>query len=144
MVRADVASRLLGVLLDNLGDLRAYRSRISREQLHRDRDAQHLVLHALYLAVQASIDLALHIGADAGLAQSATYQDAFHRLGAAGLIDRTLAARLAGWAGLRNVVAHLYPTLDHDRIYDALDELKDLDSFARAVADMLQGPGPEG
>jgi hypothetical protein len=52
--------------------LRAYRARITREQLHQDRDAQHLVLHALYLAVQSTIDLALHVGADAGLAQSVT------------------------------------------------------------------------
>jgi uncharacterized protein YutE (UPF0331/DUF86 family) len=139
VVRADVARRLLDVLLDNLGDLRAYRARITREQLHHDRDAQHLVLHALYLAVQSTIDLALHVGADAGLAQSVTYQDAFRRLGASGLIDPQLAARLTGWAGLRNVLAHLYPVIDHGRIYDALDELSDLEAFARTVAGMLDG-----
>jgi uncharacterized protein YutE (UPF0331/DUF86 family) len=137
MVQADAARRLLNVLLDNLSDLRGYRARITREQLRRERDAQHLVLHALYLAVQASIDLALHIGADAGLPQSATYQDAFHRLGAAGLVDSPLTTRLAGWAGLRNVLAHLYPTIDHDRIYDALGEIGDLETFAAAVAAML-------
>ena len=139
MVRVDVARRLLDVLLDNLSDLRGYRVRITRDQLRKERDAQHLVLHALYLAVQASIDLALHIGADAGLAQSATYQDAFHRLGASGMIDRELATRLAGWAGLRNVLAHLYPAIDHDRIYDAFQELGDLEAFARAVVAMLDG-----
>src|SRR3712207_4348032 len=102
MVRPDSVRRLLGVLLDNLADLRRYGNTITIERLRSDRDAQHLVSHALYLAVQASVDLALHIGADHGLPQSVSYPEAFRRLGAAGIIDSTLAERLAGWAGFRN------------------------------------------
>jgi uncharacterized protein YutE (UPF0331/DUF86 family) len=138
MVQREAASRFLGVLLDNLADLRRYRDCIDRARLHSDRDAQHMVLHALYVAVQASVDLALHIGANAGLPQSATYQEAFRRLGEAGLIDRDLAARLAGWAGLRNVLAHFYPVVDQDRVADALQELTDLEAFGATVAKMLE------
>ena len=137
MVREQTLRRLHAVLLDNLADLRRYRTRISRDELRSDRDAQHLVLHALYVAVQASVDMALHVGADLGLAQTASYQDAFRHLGAAGQLDPELATRLTGWAGLRNVLAHFYPVVDYDRVHDALLELSDLEDFAAWISAKL-------
>jgi len=138
MVDADSVRRLHGVLLDALSDLRRYRESIPRERLRSDRDAQHMVLHALYVAVQAALDLAMHLGADAGLPEAGSYQDAFRRLGEAGVAERDLAARLAAWAGFRNVLAHFYPVLDYDRAYDALSEIGDLEAFAVVVARMLE------
>jgi len=138
MVDADSVRRLHGVLLDALSDLRRYRESIPRERLRSDRDAQHMVLHALYVAVQAALDLAMHLGADAGLPEAGSYQDAFRRLGEAGVVERDLAARLAAWAGFRNVLAHFYPVLDYDRAYDALSEIGDLEAFAVVVARMLE------
>ncbi|MBI5479583.1 MAG: DUF86 domain-containing protein [Deltaproteobacteria bacterium] len=134
MVQAETARKLLAVLLDNLGDLRRYRGAVTRERLRTERDVQHMVLHAIYLATQSAVDLALHLGADAGLAQAGSYADAFHRLADAGFLDRALAARLAGWAGLRNVLAHFYPVVDYDRVHDALAEIGDLEAFAVLVA----------
>lgn len=139
MVQADVARRLLGVLLDNLADLRRYRETLTRSALRGQRDLQHMVLHALYVTIQASVDLALHAAADLALPQATTYQDAFRRLGEAGLLDAALAERLAGWAGLRNVLAHFYPVIDYDRVFDALQELDDLAAFARLMAGRI-GP----
>jgi len=138
MVDADSVRRLHGVLLDALSDLRRYRESIPRERLRSDRDAQHMVLHALYVAVQAALDLAMHLGADAGLPEAGSYQDAFRRLGEAGVVERDLAARLAAWAGFRNVLAHFYPVLDYDRAYDALSEIGDLEAFAVVVARVLE------
>ena len=93
-----------------------------------------MVLRALYVAAQAALDLAMHLGADAGLSPTATYQDTFRRLADAGLLDRDLAERLAAWAGFRNVLAHSYAMVDYDRAYDALGELRDLERFAQIVA----------
>ncbi len=142
MVRPDAVRRLLGVLLDNLSDLDRYRDRITLAQLRTDRDTQHLVLHALYLAVQASVDLALHIGADTLVPQSGSYGDAFRRLGTSGALDPALAERLAGWAGLRNVLAHFYPIVDYDRVHAALHETRDLRAFAEFVACALDATPP--
>jgi uncharacterized protein YutE (UPF0331/DUF86 family) len=138
MVEAESARRLLNVLLDCLSDLGRYRSSITRDQLGTQRDAQHMVLHALYVAVQAAVDLAMHVGADEGLPEATTYQDAFRRLADAGLIERELAERLAGWAGFRNVLAHLYATIDYGRVYDALQEIGDLEDFAKIVSRKLR------
>ena len=107
MVDRDKASRLLGELTACLADLKRYRVTVTREQLTAVRDTQHMVLRALYVASQAAVDLALHLGADAGLPPTATYQDAFRRLADGGVIERDLAGRLAAWAGFRNVLALL-------------------------------------
>lgn len=66
-----------------------------------------MVLRALYVATQAAVDLAMHLGADAGF------------------LERDLAERLAAWAGFRNVLAHFYVSVDYERAYDALSETPD-------------------
>ena len=133
MVHPDKANRLIGTVRDCIADLRRYENEIDRATLRTDRDRQHMVAHALYVAAQATVDLALHVSADAGLPKAGTYQDSFARLCEAGIIDRTLAEKLAGWAGFRNVLAHLYAFTDYDRVYDAISEIDDLDQFVSII-----------
>lgn len=135
MVEPETIRRRLALLQDALGDLRRYRARYDAKALVADRDAQHMVLHALYIAAQAAIDIALHAAADEEQPTSTTYQQAFERLAAAGRLDRALAGRLMGWAGLRNVLAHHYATIDYTRIAATLaNELGDLEQFAVAAS----------
>jgi uncharacterized protein YutE (UPF0331/DUF86 family) len=141
VVDRDKASRLLGELTGCLADLRRYGARVTREELNTVRDTQHMVLRALYVATQAAVDLAMHLGADAALPPAATYQDAFRRLADAGLLERDLAERLAAWAGFRNVLAHSYASVDYNRAYDALSELGDLERFAAVVAARIESTG---
>lgn len=131
MVDRETIRRRLAVLQDALADLRRYRGKYDAHALTRDRDAQHMVLHALYVAAQAAIDLALHAAADAEQPSASTYQQAFERLAAAGRLDADLAKRMMGWAGLRNVLAHHYVSIDYARIAATLaHELPDLEQFA--------------
>ncbi len=130
MVDPDTIRRRLAVLQDALADLRRYRARFDAAALASDRDAQHMVLHALYLAAQAAIDVALHASADAEQPSAATYQQAFARLADSGRLDPELAERMKGWAGLRNVLAHHYVSIDYARIAATLaTELPDLEQF---------------
>ncbi len=134
MVAREKARRVLSELLDCLSDLERYRDRLTPAELRESRDAQHMVLRALYVAAQSAVDLAMHVAADAGLPQAATYGDAFRRLAESGRIDRALAERLAGWAGFRNVLARSYAVLDLDRFFQTLSETGDLERFAAFVA----------
>ncbi len=134
MVGRGACRQRLKSLLDALADLRRYRAKYDAAKLSDDRDAQHMVLHALYVAAQCAIGLALHAAADAEQSTSATYQQAFQRLAAAGRLDTALAQRMMGWAGLRNVLAHHYASIDYARVAATLaNELPDLEQFA-AVA----------
>lgn len=138
MVERETILRRLALLQDALADLRRYRARFDAASLTSDRDAQHMVLHALYIAAQAAIDLALHAAADAEQPASTTYQQAFEHLASTGKLDQALAERLKGWAGLRNVLAHHYASIDYARIATTLaDELPDLEAFAAIVAEWV-------
>jgi uncharacterized protein YutE (UPF0331/DUF86 family) len=137
MVDRDKATRLLGELTGCLADLKRYHARVTREELNTVRDTQHMVLRALYVAAQAAVDLAMHLGADAGLPPTATYQDAFRRLADAGVLEPGLSERLAAWAGFRNVLAHSYASVDYNRAYDSLSEIDDLERLAVLVSSRL-------
>jgi uncharacterized protein YutE (UPF0331/DUF86 family) len=141
MVRTDVVRQRLDVLLDALADLRRYRDSVSRAKLAADRDTQHMVLHAMYVAVQAAIDLALHALADSEQPLGTTYREAFRQLAAAGRIDPRLADELEGWAGLRNVLAHHYASIDYDLIHTALcDDLHHLERLGAIASTWLDTP----
>ncbi|MBK8097764.1 MAG: DUF86 domain-containing protein [Planctomycetes bacterium] len=135
MIDLPTVLRRLSLLQDSLADLRRYRAKFDATALQSDRDAQHMVLHAMYIAAQAAIDLALHGAAGAEEPASLTYQQAFDRLAAAGMITEELGKRMRGWAGLRNVLAHHYATIDYGKIAATLaNELPDLERFAVVVA----------
>ncbi|MFO1076707.1 MAG: DUF86 domain-containing protein [Planctomycetota bacterium] len=138
MVDRETLLRRLGLLQDALADLRRYRRQFDAAALRTNRDAQHMVCHALYVAAQAAIDIGLHAAADAEQPGAETYQQAFARLADAGRLTPELARRMQGWAGLRNVLAHHYATIDYERIATAMtSELDDLEQFVVAAAGWL-------
>jgi uncharacterized protein YutE (UPF0331/DUF86 family) len=56
-------------------------------------------------------------------------------LAKSGLVQESLATRLAAAVGLRNRIAHEYGRLDLGRVYEAArDGLGDLESFAAVIA----------
>lgn len=134
---ADLARflELLAMLRASIAVLRRYASSVPRETLESDLDTQNMVLFGTYRAIQSAIDLGQHAIAERGLTAPATYRDVFIVLGEEGVISRDLAGRMAGWAGLRNVIAHVYGRIDVRVVADALyGELDDLDDFVAAMA----------
>jgi len=127
---------LLGRMLERLA---SYQQRVTRQQLETDLDTWLMVSRAMELAAQCCVDLALAIAARRGLGIPETYREAFARLAQAGIITAEHASVLQGWAGLRNVLAHLYASIDLDRLFAALrSDLDPLRSFARVAAAEIQ------
>lgn len=117
-------------LREAIEDLSRYAGQWTQAEFLASRDAQRMVLQALYVAAQACLDEALESCKARGL-DAPTYRDAFLVLAQAGTLDPELAARLADWASFRNVLAHFYPVIDLRRVYAALSELEDLAAFER-------------
>jgi uncharacterized protein YutE (UPF0331/DUF86 family) len=118
-----------------------YAKSISRQELESDLDKWLMVSRALELVAQACLDLAMEVVAKRGLGTPETYREAFVRLAQAGVIGADLSETMQGWAGLRNVLAHMYTELDLDRVHSALCEDKAaLREFGRVVARELQAP----
>jgi uncharacterized protein YutE (UPF0331/DUF86 family) len=86
--------------------------------------------HAMYVAIQACVDEAAEICREAGLDCGSTYREVFTQLGRSGVLDSSLAGRMAIWASMRNVLAHFYPVLDMRRVHEALEDRQDLKEFA--------------
>jgi uncharacterized protein YutE (UPF0331/DUF86 family) len=82
-------------------------------------DACDAVILHLWQATQIVPDIAPGACAQLKLGTPAGYADAFVRLSAAGVVDATLTHKLAAAAGLRNLVAHGYESIDLARVQRA-------------------------
>ena len=137
MVDRDTFDRRLAKLEELLGDLRriAPKRSAERDAFLSDRGVQAQAERWLELAAECCIDLAHHLIADRGWRSPRTYRETFEILRDNGVLDTELCVAMQGWAGLRNVLTHLYLDVDHARICDVLErELDQLDRFAVAVA----------
>jgi uncharacterized protein YutE (UPF0331/DUF86 family) len=92
----------------------------------------------LQLAAECSLGLASHAISDRALRVPASYRDSFDVLREAGLIDSDLALAMKGWAGLRNVLVHIYLTIDHEILWQVIEkELPVIRRFADSMARLL-------
>lgn len=110
------------------------RSGITAADLDANEDLYNTVLMDLQQAIQACIDLAAHACVDDGLGAPGGPAEAFSLLARAGRIAPDLSSRLAGAAGLRNLIVHRYSEIDSYKMLAVLPEnLDDLRAFVRAM-----------
>ncbi len=123
---------LLRRILDRLSH---YAENVSRSDLDTDLDTLLMVSRAIEVAAQCCVDLAMTLLARRGLGIPETYREAFSLLAQNGLITPELAGVLQGWAGIRNVLAHMYAEVDLDLLYAALtSDREPLEEFGRIAA----------
>ena len=89
----------------------------------------------LHLAAECTLDLAHHLIADRGWRTPTSYRDSFQILEENGVLSTELARQMEGWAGLRNVLVHLYLDVDRRRLHEILtQDLDQLELYADAVS----------
>ena len=121
----------------SLDDWERYKD-IDLEDLKRDRDKMNMVLHAMLVAIQSSIDISNHLIAENKLRKPLTYREAFEILNESGLISLSLSESMSDLAGFRNVLVHIYWKLDMDEIYSILqNDLDQIREFERTIKKML-------
>lgn len=87
----------------------------------------------LQIAVQAAIDIAVHILAEDSTHSPEDYGSAFIELANLGVIEDALARELRLAAGLRNILVHAYLDVDPDQLWNHLDSLNNLERFAADI-----------
>ncbi|MGH9319532.1 MAG: type VII toxin-antitoxin system HepT family RNase toxin [Vicinamibacteria bacterium] len=132
------------IVRDRLNRIRRYVrelrdfSRISEVDFLRNVERQYAVLHALQLAIEASIEIATHICSSDALGIPTSYAEAFDALERAGVVDSTLASDLRAMARFRNRIVHLYWDVGPRDVYVILQErLEDFDRYAVAIEKYL-------
>lgn len=109
-----------------------------RDSFLANRDAQDIACYRLLVAIEAALALCYHVSARRLRSAPEDYADCFIGLEKAGLISAPLSGRLQQMARFRNLLVHVYWTLDHGRVYDVLEhDLGDLREFSQIVASLV-------
>jgi uncharacterized protein YutE (UPF0331/DUF86 family) len=110
----------------------------SLRRLLEDEDLQDIVARNLELAIQACIDVAMHVcGSYEVVPDSAG--EAFSALAEKKLIPRALAQRLRRAVGFRNVLVHEYVEVDWKLVQRVVvHDTADLAAFGKAVLKLIE------
>lgn len=93
---------------------------------------------SLLVATQQAIDVAFHIVSDEGWGVPSSYADAFALLARRGVIGPSLATELGRVVAVRHRIAHVYGTLDVERLWrEVPNGLDALERYASAIARFL-------
>jgi uncharacterized protein YutE (UPF0331/DUF86 family) len=115
MVKPEIVRRKVAEALSRIAEAEEMLARPPEEFLA-DKRSRDLASFYLFLAIQECIDLASHWVSDADWGPADDAASAFDILADHHAIDRDLAERMRGAVGLRNLIAHGYPAVDHSRI----------------------------
>lgn len=137
MVDPEVFGRRLAKLEEVLKDLRVL-SLQPRQTFLESHALQAQAERWLHLAAECVLDLAHHMVAERGWGAPATNRATFQLLEQHGVLTPELSAQLQGWAGLRNLLVHLYLEVNYERLWEILtEELDQLESFVAALVQFV-------
>jgi uncharacterized protein YutE (UPF0331/DUF86 family) len=92
----------------------------------------------LYLACQATIDLAEAVVSFRGFRKPAELSESFYILQEEDIIDETLTSNLVSMVGFRNIIAHDYEKINYDIMYNILqNRLNDISNFIKEIENLL-------
>ena len=107
----------------------------SRREIEANLDIRGAIERYLYLAVQATIDLAEAIIAYKNLRKPTTMSEAFYILNEEKIIPQDLTEKMVKMTGFRNVIAHDYEKINYDILYEVLQKgLKDIENFLAKIS----------
>jgi uncharacterized protein YutE (UPF0331/DUF86 family) len=127
-----------GLVRKKLAQIETYVSELRRlakpAKLGHDVREERFIEHTLQLAIQAALDVALHIVSDDRLGEPSTNRELFDLLARAGYITGEQAAPLRDMAGFRNLLVHGYDAVNLDVVRDIVEHhLDDLIRFAQTI-----------
>ncbi len=131
MTNIDVIENRVSAIKKYLNIIDGFK-RYSAEEIAHDITVKGAVERYLYLAVQATIDLAEAVIAYKKFRKPSTMGESFYILSEEKIISREFAEKLAKMVGFRNVVAHDYEEVDSGVVFNILHhELSDIENFIK-------------
>jgi uncharacterized protein YutE (UPF0331/DUF86 family) len=96
----------------------------------------------IQLIVECASDVNNHTVVESGKRPPEDYTSSFIKAAECGLIDRELAERIKGSAGMRNVLVHEYMDIDDEKVYKTIPvALKDYKEYIKQVNAFLEKQG---
>lgn len=115
--RRDIMERKLAFLRRFLDDLGSY-ARLEAAQRRREHYA---IERLLQLLCESAADIGLQFLKAEGWGLAASYRDVFATLAGHEVLPGDLAERLIEACAMRNLLTHLYETIDEDRVIAAVE-----------------------
>lgn len=136
MINSEPIKERLKQIDENLPILKELKV-ISLDKFKDDKKLQRLAERCLEINIQALLDIAHYIIAQNNWKRSSENKEAILTLGAKGIIPEDFARKIEPMAGLRNLLAHEYATIDAVKIHAALQNLEDFREFSRHILKYL-------
>lgn len=141
---ADRLNRILTAvetIEESLGVL-ARKQRVSRADFRTDSDTRDIVERRFVKMTEANIDIAEELVKHERGQPPASNPASMRTLGEMDILSGALTEEMAQGARFRNVLSHTYGNIiDHDVVYNALQDLERYRSFVQAVRDHLDSIG---
>lgn len=120
----------------------AAKQSVSREEYRADRESRDVVERRFVKLTEATLDIAKTIVTHERGTPPVSNPDAMIELDETGVLDRVATAEMVQAARFRNVLAHTYgDAIDHDAVYDALQDLDRYRDFLHDVRAYLEAIG---
>jgi len=106
----------------------------SKKEIEGDTNTRGAIERYLYLATQATIELAEAVVSFKNLRKPSTLRESFQILNEKNIIETELTEKMINMAGFRNAIAHDYEDLDYNVVCDVLqNRLKDIKEFQETI-----------
>jgi len=137
MTGLDVIEKGISNIKKYLSILSSYKDKSITDLLN-DLTLRGAVERYLYLAVQATIDLAEAIISYKELRRPSTFSESFEILNEHNIISKEVKTNMLQMAGFRNRLAHDYGDINYNVIHDVLiNRLTDIESFLEEISKKL-------
>lgn len=111
---------------------------LTREDFLSNQDQLDIACYRLLVAIEAALALCFHVSAKQLHQVPEEYAGCFSLLQQAGILSADLTTRLQQMARFRNLLVHVYWTIDYNQVYDIIcTRLDDLRTFSATIARQL-------
>lgn len=134
MTNLSVIENKISSVKKYLGIIERYK-KYSRKEIEDNIDIKGAIERYLYLAAQATIDLAEAVISYKNFRKPSTMAESFHILEENEVISKDLAQKMIGMTGFRNAIAHDYDKINYDLVYKIIhQDIEDLIIFTDIVS----------
>jgi uncharacterized protein YutE (UPF0331/DUF86 family) len=133
MIDKSTKNRKIELLMKNLAYLHSL-SLLKKEEFIENFEKILATRHAVQETIQICLDLAFHVCAVNNLNTPKNYRNAFQILGKAGFISIRTAQKMELWAGLRNLITHIYEDIDDNLLWQSIEsDLDAIEDFIKQI-----------
>lgn len=124
-------------IIEYVNRLKKYKG-ITAGELKENPEKSAAIERFFQLSIEAVIDIANLLNAEYRFRPAKDARESIVILGEEGILSKEFAEDFSGVAGFRNILVHAYLDIDHNKVVENLNHLKDFEKFSQEVAKYLR------